>query len=81
MNITEEEEGSEQQLSVEDKEPRVKTERPLRLGERTLKQVMDSIHGFKRRNPEVFEEERRIMIDNEAYLMVRSRRRRRARPL
>jgi hypothetical protein len=54
--------------------PRPKKERPLRLGERTIGQIMNTIHNFKLSNPEVFEEERNIMIDNEAYLMVPSTR-------
>jgi hypothetical protein len=66
------EEEMDQNLSGEEKEHRIKRARPLRLGERTLKQVMDKIHEFKHKNPEVFEEEHRIMIDNEAYLMVRN---------
>ena len=64
--------GINEEAHSEDEKPRIKKEKPLRLGERRISQIMNSIYAFKKENPEVFEEERRIMIDNEAYLMVLS---------
>jgi len=48
-----------------------KKERVLRLGETTVSQVMNSIHAFKMRCPEVFKEDERLMMDNFGELMVR----------
>jgi len=69
LNLSEASNDDQEHAPVKD--TNVAEFKPLRLGETTVGEKMNKIHQFRKRYPQVFEEESRFYVDNHAHHLVK----------